>query len=209
MILKRITTQDIIGRLKFILEEEKIPYDEKALMIVARAAEGGMRDALSLLDQVISYGSEEVTVEDALEITGSVAQNLLTKLVSAAFDGDAAEAISTLTALLAEGKDPVRLVEDLLVFFRDVLLYQKAPNLEETLERALIDDDFVALAKRADSLKVYEFVKNFKYSATTNAFFESPRDLCRSGACSVNSGGSISCRWRECASRCGFWKRRL
>ncbi|EGS4843797.1 DNA polymerase III subunit gamma/tau, partial [Listeria monocytogenes] len=71
---KRITTQDIIGRLKFILEEEKIPYDEKALMIVARAAEGGMRDALSLLDQVISYGSEEVTVEDALEITGSVAQ---------------------------------------------------------------------------------------------------------------------------------------
>ncbi|CCQ25405.1 DNA polymerase III subunit gamma/tau [Listeria monocytogenes N53-1] len=47
-------------------------------------------------------------------------------------------------------------MEDLLVFFRDVLLYQKAPNLEET---ALIDDDFVALAKRADSLKVYEFVK--------------------------------------------------
>lgn len=156
---KRITTQDIIGRLEFILKEEKIPYDEKALMIVARAAEGGMRDALSLLDQVISYGSEEVTVEDALEITGSVAQGLLTKLVSAAFDGDAAEAISTLTALLAEGKDPVRLVEDLLVFFRDVLLYQKAPSLEETLERALVDDDFVALAKRADSLKIYEFVK--------------------------------------------------
>lgn len=156
---KRITTQDIIGRLEFILKEEKIPYDEKALMIVARAAEGGMRDALSLLDQVISYGSEEVTVEDALEITGSVAQGLLTKLVSAAFDGDAAEAISTLTALLAEGKDPVRLVEDLLVFFRDVLLYQKAPNLEEALERALVDDDFVGLAKRADSLKIYEFVK--------------------------------------------------
>lgn len=156
---KRITTQDIIGRLEFILKEEKIPYDEKALMIVARAAEGGMRDALSLLDQVISYGSEEVTVEDALEITGSVAQGLLTKLVSAAFDGDAAEAISTLTALLAEGKDPVRLVEDLLVFLRDVLLYQKAPSLEETLERALVDDDFVALAKRADSLKIYEFVK--------------------------------------------------
>ncbi|AHI57154.1 DNA polymerase III subunit gamma/tau [Listeria ivanovii] len=156
---KRITTQDIIGRLEFILKEEKTPYDEKALMIVARAAEGGMRDALSLLDQVISYGSEEVTVDDALEITGSIAQGLLTKLVSAAFDGDAAEAISTLTALLAEGKDPVRLVEDLLVFFRDVLLYQKAPNLEETLERALIDDEFVSLAKRANSFKIYEFVK--------------------------------------------------
>ncbi|WP_271000648.1 DNA polymerase III subunit gamma/tau [Listeria seeligeri] len=189
---KRITTQDIIGRLEFILKEEKIPFDEKALMIVARAAEGGMRDALSLLDQVISYGSEEVTVEDALEITGSVAQGLLTKLVSAAFDGDAAEAISTLTALLAEGKDPVRLVEDLLVFFRDVLLYQKAPNLEETLERALVDDDFVALAKRADSLKIYEFVKILNTAQQQMRFSNHPGIYVEVALVQLTQAGSVA-----------------
>lgn len=76
-----------------------------------------MRDALSLLDQVISYGSEEVTVTDALEITGSVSQNLLTELVNSIMESDAEAAIQKLAELLAEGKDPVRLVEDLLVFF--------------------------------------------------------------------------------------------
>lgn len=155
---KRITTQDIIGRLAFILDEEKIAYDEKALDIVARAAEGGMRDALSLLDQVISYGTQEVTVADALEITGSVAQGMLTELVQAVIDSDAKQALEKLSGLLAEGKDPVRLVEDLLVFFRDVLLFQKAPELTDAMERALIDEAFQKLATVADANKIYQYV---------------------------------------------------
>lgn len=155
---KRITTQDIIGRLAFILEEEKIAYDAKALDIVARAAEGGMRDALSLLDQVISYGTQEVTVADALEITGSVAQGMLTELVQAVINSDAKMALEKLSGLLAEGKDPVRLVEDLLVFFRDVLLFQKAPDLADAMERALIDEAFQTLATSADANKIYQYV---------------------------------------------------
>ncbi|MBC2319872.1 DNA polymerase III subunit gamma/tau [Listeria booriae] len=155
---KRITTQDIIGRLAFILDEEKIAYDEKALDIVARAAEGGMRDALSLLDQVISYGTQEVTVADALEITGSVAQGMLTELVQAVIDSDAKQALEKLSGLLAEGKDPVRLVEDLLVFFRDVLLFQKAPDLTDAMERAVIDEAFQTLATAADANKIYQYV---------------------------------------------------
>ncbi|MHC5252771.1 DNA polymerase III subunit gamma/tau [Listeria kieliensis] len=155
---KRITTQDITERMAYILNEEKIPFDEKALAIIARAAEGGMRDALSLLDQVISYGSEEVSVTDALEITGSVSQNLLTELVKSIMECDAEQAIQNLSALLAEGKDPVRLVEDLLVFFRDILLYQKAPQLEESLERAVADEGFQELASEANSVRIYECV---------------------------------------------------
>ncbi|MBA3926952.1 DNA polymerase III subunit gamma/tau [Listeria rustica] len=155
---KRITTQDIIGRLAFILEEEKIAYDAKALDIVARAAEGGMRDALSLLDQVISYGTQEVTVADALEITGSVAQGMLTELVQAVINSDAKMALEKLSGLLAEGKDPVRLVEDLLVFFRDVLLFQKAPDLTDAMERAVIDEAFQTLATSADANKIYQYV---------------------------------------------------
>ncbi|WP_163651779.1 DNA polymerase III subunit gamma/tau [Listeria sp. PSOL-1] len=156
---KRITTQDIVERMCYILEEENIVYDKKALMIVAQAAEGGMRDALSLLDQVISYGSEEVTVADALEITGSVAQSLLVELVSGIMRQDAAGTLTTLSKLFVEGKDPARLIEDLLVFFRDILLFQKAPNLEEVLERALVDDEFQQLAKEASASKIYQYVK--------------------------------------------------
>ncbi len=171
---KRITTQDIIQRMAFILKEEKIAFDEKALMIIARAAEGGMRDALSLLDQVISYGSEEVSVSDALEITGSVAHNLLTDLVVAILNQDASLAMERLSALLKEGKDPVRLVEDLLVFFRDILLYQKAPNLEETLERAVLDEAFQELAKSANASQIYKGVELLNKATTQMRFSNHP-----------------------------------
>lgn len=155
---KRITTQDITNHMATILQSESIAYDEKALQIIGRAADGGLRDALSLLDQVISFGSEDVNVADALEITGSVAQNLLSDLVGAILAKDPKQAIMTLSELLAEGKDPVRLVEDLLVFFRDILLYQKAPGLEEALERALVDERFETIAKQADPSVIYHSV---------------------------------------------------
>lgn len=168
---KRITTQDITAHMASILDSESIQYEDKALQIIGRAAEGGLRDALSLLDQVISFGSEAVGVEDALEITGSVAQNLLTDLVEAVMDKDPKQAISTLSSLLAEGKDPVRLVEDLLVFFRDILLYQKAPGLDEALERALVDDSFEALAKKSRCSGHLSLRKSIKRYAAADALF--------------------------------------
>ncbi|STY34386.1 DNA polymerase III subunit tau [Listeria fleischmannii subsp. coloradonensis] len=171
---KRITTKDIVQRMAYILNEEKITFDEKALMIIARAAEGGMRDALSLLDQVISYGSDEVSVQDALEITGSVAQNLLTDLVAAILNQDASLSMERLSSLLLEGKDPVRLVEDLLVFFRDILLYQKAPNLEETLERAVPDEPFRELAKSATASQIYKGVELLNKTTTQMRFSNHP-----------------------------------
>ena len=78
---KRIQPQDIVGRMSQIIEETGIVCDEQALHIIARAAEGGMRDALSLLDQAISFSSDEVTVEDALTVTGSVSQTFLSRLL--------------------------------------------------------------------------------------------------------------------------------
>ena len=75
---KRITPQDIVGRMERILRESGVEYEVQALSVIARAAEGGMRDALSLLDQAISFGSDRVTMEDALTVTGAVSQSFLT-----------------------------------------------------------------------------------------------------------------------------------
>ena len=73
-----------------IINETGIVCDEQALHIIARAAEGGMRDALSLLDQAISFSSEKVTVEDALTVTGSVSQSFLSRLAKAIYEKDVA-----------------------------------------------------------------------------------------------------------------------
>ena len=73
-----------------IIAETGVSCDEQALHIIARAAEGGMRDALSLLDQAISFSSETVSVEDALTVTGSVSQAFLSRLAKAIYDKEVA-----------------------------------------------------------------------------------------------------------------------
>jgi DNA polymerase III subunit gamma/tau len=155
---KRITPQDIVRRMNLIVEETKVQCDEKALHIIARAAEGGMRDALSLLDQAISFSEDVVTIEDALTVTGSVSQNLLNQLANSLIEKDVAAALETVGELLSQGKDPVRFIEDFILYYRDMLLYKAAPNLEETFERVMLDQDFQALAKKTSSEQIYELI---------------------------------------------------
>ena len=93
-----------------------------------------MRDALSLLDQAISFGDEKVTLDDALTVTGAVSQIFLIKLALAINNHDVVSGLESLEELLFQGKDPTRFIEDFIMFYRDMLLYKTAPNLEESLE---------------------------------------------------------------------------
>ena len=88
---KRITARSIVNRMKLIVDETGVNCDERALQMIARAAEGGMRDALSLLDQAISFSQDQVTIEDALTVTGSVSQAFLNKLAHAFQEKNVAE----------------------------------------------------------------------------------------------------------------------
>ncbi|WP_409252446.1 DNA polymerase III subunit gamma/tau [Bacillus sp. SCS-153A] len=155
---KRITARDIVGRMTHIADESGVQYEEKALHVVARAAEGGMRDALSLLDQAISFSQDRVTVDDALTVTGAVSQVYLNRLAKAIFENQVADALQALEELLFQGKDPARLTEDLVLYFRDMLLHQTAPNLEESLERVMLDEDFKELAEKVSPQHIYKFI---------------------------------------------------
>ena len=155
---RRIPPQSIIERMKTIIEEEKIQVDDAALHVIARAAEGGMRDALSLLDQAISFSDQAVVLDDVLAITGSVSQSYLAQLVKFLYERDVASALQVLDQLLNQGKDPMRFIEDLIFYFRDMLLYQTAPNLEEVFERVMIDDDFKQLAEQITARIIYDSI---------------------------------------------------
>ncbi|MEK3856820.1 DNA polymerase III subunit gamma/tau [Cytobacillus sp. FSL H8-0458] len=156
---KRITAQAITGRMKLIADETDAAYEEQALQIIARAAEGGMRDALSLLDQAISFSQDRVTVEDALSVTGAVSQGFLNKLARAVKDRDAASGLEFLEELLFQGKDPSRFIEDFILYYRDMLLYKAAPRLEESLERVMLDEDFQQLAGEVEPEELYELIE--------------------------------------------------
>ncbi|RHW30924.1 DNA polymerase III subunit gamma/tau [Neobacillus notoginsengisoli] len=156
---KRITSQAIVGRMKLIADETSAAYDPAALPIIARAAEGGMRDALSLLDQAISFSHERVTVEDALTVTGSVSQGFLYDMGEAVHEKDVAKGLDALNELLFHGKDPSRFIEDFILFFRDMLLYKTAPSLEESLERVSVDEGFRDLANQFSIAQIYDLIE--------------------------------------------------
>ena len=119
---KSITTADIKGHLATVLEDENIEFEASALDVIAKSAEGGMRDALSLLDQALSFSKGNLQEKDALLVTGSIANEALVSYVNALSENDEASALTALDNIFLEGKNMLRFTEDLLAYFRDMLL---------------------------------------------------------------------------------------
>lgn len=155
---KPLTPFDIIERMKTVLADAGIASDEDTLKVIAQAASGGMRDALSMLDQVVSFSGEKLTVEDALLVTGSIGEDVFYQLAEALLGKDAATSLSLLNELISEGKDTSRLAEDLITFFRDLLLLRTAPNLKDLLELISGEGRFEELAKAFDPDTLYAFI---------------------------------------------------
>ena len=134
--LRRIQTNDIVARLKYICEKEKIDAEEDALLAIARGAEGGMRDALSSLDQLISFKGDKVTEEDALGVFGLVSRSALEGLAGAILKGDVAAILSAIEMFDSAGKNMRRLSGELLQHFRNLVVLQalgpNAKSLEAT-----------------------------------------------------------------------------
>ncbi|EOH77324.1 DNA polymerase III subunit gamma/tau [Enterococcus malodoratus] len=155
---KRIDVQAIIGRMAYILEQSNQPYEEQALSVIARAAEGGMRDALSILDQAISFSNEKITLEDALAVTGSLTTEMMDNFIGACLQQNVSGALEVLENILAEGKEARRLTEDLLLYCRDLLIYQQAPKLLEN-RAAYLTENFKQLAETTASERLYSMIK--------------------------------------------------
>ncbi|MEC0301595.1 DNA polymerase III subunit gamma/tau [Terribacillus saccharophilus] len=148
---KRINQQAMVNRMQEILEKEQITVSDDAVESVALAAEGGMRDALSLLDQAISYSEDVVELADVLAVTGAVSQDRLTEVIRACARQDVQAALEQVDLLIQDGKDPGRFVFDLIYYLRDLLMFQSAPGMENILERVLVDDSFKQLAEEVDA----------------------------------------------------------
>lgn len=148
---KRITHSFLVSRMKDIMAQEEIEVTDEAFHAISLAAEGGMRDALSLLDQAISYSDQIVELEDVLAITGSVSQGKLTELIDVLYRQDAKSVLKLVDLFIQEGKDPGRLIHDLIYFLRDLLLYQSTSDFDDLLERAVVDQPFIELQKQVSA----------------------------------------------------------
>lgn len=132
---KRITNIGIEERLAYVLEQEGISYEKEALTLIARMANGGMRDALSLLDQTISFGKGEVTLEEAIHVSGSLTEDVLRDYLNYLTQKDLPKALSVVQSAIANGKEAHRFVEELIVFIRDTLVRMQMPTSGENTHK--------------------------------------------------------------------------
>lgn len=149
---RRITNDEIIQRLRYILEQEEIAYEEEALSVIARCANGGMRDALSLLDQVISFSDDKVSFEQAIQVSGSLTDDLMIEFVRLLTQQQAQAALLQLQDLLLLGKEASRLIEEWIEFSRDLLVAKQTGDMIGRSEA------FVAFAKEVEEAFLYRFM---------------------------------------------------
>ncbi|PIC62720.1 DNA polymerase III subunit gamma/tau [Sporosarcina sp. P13] len=155
---KPITAAEIMERMRQVLDDINVNAEDGALRAIAQAATGGMRDALSMLDQAISFSGDELTTEDALLVTGAIGEEIFYQLAQAIQAKDAGAALSLLHQLIAEGKDVGRLAEDMITFFRDMLLLGTAPELTDLLELISNGEQFKELAQAFHSDELYRYI---------------------------------------------------
>ncbi|MDG0837362.1 DNA polymerase III subunit gamma/tau [Staphylococcus equorum] len=165
---KAISEDEIVERLKFVADSQEIEYDTAALEFIAKASEGGMRDALSIMDQAIAFGDEHLTLQDALNVTGSVDASALNELLKEVVQGDVKSAFSTYHQFISQGKEVNRLINDMIYFVRDTIM-NKTSNVETEYD-ALMHFDLDVLYKMIDIIN--DTLVSIRFSVNQSVHFE-------------------------------------
>ena len=151
---KRIDQHDLIARMTYILGQEKIDFEEKALEVIAQVADGGMRDSLSILDQILSYDHDKVKYEDALRITGYAAQEKIEQVLLNLLNGETSAALEIVHALLQDGASTKNILDELISLTVKGMLAIKS-NKEETF----LTEDYVSELTKIPEEKFYSLVQ--------------------------------------------------
>ena len=148
----RISIDTIASRLSDLMEQEQVEVEERAIRYVAKAGDGSMRDALSLLDQCIAFHlGEKLTYENVLEVLGAVDTEVFSRLLRRILDEDVTGAIRILGELIDEGRELSQLVNDFTWYMRNLLLLQSSDDMEEVLD--ISKDNLEALKEEAALVK--------------------------------------------------------
>ncbi|MBT5231649.1 MAG: DNA polymerase III subunit gamma/tau [Methylococcales bacterium] len=129
--LKRLTPEQIMPQLSFVLGQEEIAFEEKALKRLANAADGSMRDALSLLDQAIAYGSDKVLEQGVREMLGAIEQQHIANLLKALLAQDALLIMGIIKDLFEQSADFKTVLQEVLVWLHHLAVLQIIPNIDD------------------------------------------------------------------------------
>ena len=175
---RAISNDDLKKRLIEVSNKENIKITDEAIETIAVNAEGGLRDALSLLDQALSYSTGEITAEDVHNVSGSVTSSDLIELIKAIKDMNPTLAMNIIDNLLNNGKEIGRIISDLITFFKNILLYKNVSgyNSDYSLYK---NSDFIKLSKELSNQRIYAFINvlsevqnNIKWTNQKRAYLD-------------------------------------
>ncbi|UEX89986.1 DNA polymerase III subunit gamma/tau [Staphylococcus ratti] len=165
---KAIHSDNIVDRLQYVADTQSIVYDHEALVFIAKVSEGGMRDALSIMDQAIAFGDERLTLKDALDVTGSLDESDLNALFKNVVEGDVHAAFERYHGFISEGKEVNRLINDMIYFVRDTIMFKT--TAETPSYDALFQYDLEVLYKMIEIIN--DTLVSIRFSVNQNVHFE-------------------------------------
>ncbi|HDZ0128761.1 TPA: DNA polymerase III subunit gamma/tau [Staphylococcus aureus] len=165
---KAISLDQIVERLKFVADGQQIECEDEALAFIAKASEGGMRDALSIMDQAIAFGDGTLTLQDALNVTGSVHDEALDHLFDDIVQGDVQASFKKYHQFITEGKEVNRLINDMIYFVRDTIMNKTSEK--DTEYRALMNLELDMLYQMIDLIN--DTLVSIRFSVNQNVHFE-------------------------------------
>jgi DNA polymerase-3 subunit gamma/tau len=174
-----VPLEEQVARLRRICEEEGIEAEDDALAYIARLSEGGMRDAIGLLEQTAAFTDGRITLDGAVDVTGGIPSERFEELAEAVLKRDAAAVMRVAEALTAAGKSADKCMEDLIVFFRDLLLLKLAPDNTSATGRIVDAERFRRAAEGFAAERLFRMIdilnryqNDMRFAAQPQTMFE-------------------------------------
>lgn len=173
---KKINEQKIYEKIKQIVEQEKIIITDQAISEIARISDGGLRDAISILDQVIAYSQDKIDIDDVHAVNGTITKQDLSQFIEKIVNRDKEDVFQSIEKFDYDGKNLIKLADEMVFFFKNILLYKISPELlkeekkfydkfkenlqEEEIERiiSIIIDTINKLKGYNDSKLIFEII---------------------------------------------------
>ena len=171
---KAITPTEIVGKMHEVIEKEHINIEEPAIEQIAVYAEGGLRDALSLLDQAFSFSPKLITLDDVNQICGAVSFGKQMEIVQELWQMDAAQAIKALDELIAAGKDVAKICQNMIQFYRDILVFKNV-GFTEASSGLNKNNEFVSLTKALSNRRIFFYLEILNKASVDIRWSNNPR----------------------------------
>jgi DNA polymerase-3 subunit gamma/tau len=153
----RLSINDIKERLAYICSQESVEASAEVLATIARNADGGMRDAISILDQAISFSGKELSLEDVEEVLGLVSDEILFQLTDTILNKEIESSLGLINKIIKQGKNISKFASDLINHFRNLLLVKECKDISKIVDITIENRD--KLEKQAEKLQVNQLLK--------------------------------------------------